>query len=127
MAEQMAHDFRLPIIRVIEGSGGGGSVKTIETKGAANLPGGIGGTEWYWFTTANLARVPVVGLGLGSVAGLGGTGAGIGSMIFTLTTGWVVDNFSYTPILVAAGLLAPIGTIVLFALVGKIQRVPLKN
>ena len=44
MAEEMAHDFRLPIIRVIEGSGGGGSVKTIETKGAANLPGGIGGT-----------------------------------------------------------------------------------
>ena len=33
MAEEMAHDFRLPIIRVIEGSGGGGSVKTIETQG----------------------------------------------------------------------------------------------
>src|SRR3954464_959498 len=71
MAEEMAHDFRLPIIRVIEGSGGGGSVKTIETKGAANLPGGIGGTRWYWYTTANMARVPVVGLGLGSVAGRG--------------------------------------------------------
>lgn len=71
MAEEMAHDFRLPIIRVIEGSGGGGSVKTIETKGAANLPGGVGGTRWYWYTTANLGRVPVVGLGLGSVAGLG--------------------------------------------------------
>ena len=63
MAEEMAHDFRLPIIRVIEGSGGGGSVKTIETTGAANLPGGVGGTRWYWYTTANLARVPVVGLG----------------------------------------------------------------
>ena len=50
MAEEMAHDFRLPIIRVIEGSGGGGSVKTIETRGAANLPGGVGGTRWYWFT-----------------------------------------------------------------------------
>ena len=48
MAEEMAHDFRLPIIRVIEGSGGGGSVKTIETKGAANLPGGVGGTRAYW-------------------------------------------------------------------------------
>src|SRR4051794_25265747 len=71
MAEEMAHDFRLPIIRIIEGSGGGGSVKTIETKGAANLPGGIGGTRWYWYTTSNMARVPVVGLGLGSVAGLG--------------------------------------------------------
>ncbi|MEH2476888.1 acetyl-CoA carboxylase carboxyltransferase component [Nitrobacteraceae bacterium AZCC 2146] len=71
MAEEMAHDFRLPIIRVIEGSGGGGSVKTIETKGAANLPGGVGGTRWYWYTIANMAHVPVVGLGLGSVAGLG--------------------------------------------------------
>src|SRR6266852_3507902 len=71
MAEQMAHDLRLPIIRILEGSGGGGSVKTIETKGAANLPGGIGGTRSYWYTTANMARVPVVGLGLGSVAGLG--------------------------------------------------------
>src|SRR3954447_20309026 len=71
MAEEMAHDFRLPIIRVIEGSGGGGSVKTIETKGAANLPGGIGSTRMYYFTTANLSRVPVVALGLGSVAGLG--------------------------------------------------------
>src|SRR5580700_6563018 len=71
MAEEMASEFRLPIVRIIEGSGGGGSVKTIETKGAANLPGGIGGTRWYSYTTANMARVPVVGLGLGSVAGLG--------------------------------------------------------
>lgn len=71
MAEEMAHDLRLPIVRIIEGSGGGGSVKTIETKGAANLPGGIGGTRWYRFTTENLSRVPVVALGLGSVAGLG--------------------------------------------------------
>jgi acetyl-CoA carboxylase carboxyltransferase component len=71
MAEEMAHDLRLPIIRIIEGSGGGGSVKTIETKGAANLPGGIGGNRWYRYTTENLSRVPVVALGLGSVAGLG--------------------------------------------------------
>src|SRR3954453_20374316 len=67
MAEEMAHDLRLPIVRIIEGSGGGGSVKTIETKGAANLPGGIGGTRWYRFTTENLARGPVVALGLRSV------------------------------------------------------------
>jgi ACS family hexuronate transporter-like MFS transporter len=53
-----------------------------------------------------------------SVAGLGGVGAGIGSMIFILTTGWVVDHFSYTPILTAAGVLAPIGTVALFMLTG---------
>jgi ACS family hexuronate transporter-like MFS transporter len=61
-----------------------------------------------------------------SVAGLGGTGAGIGSMIFILGTGWVVDHFSYTPVLVAAGLLAPFGTLMLFALSGRIERVRLK-
>ena len=61
-----------------------------------------------------------------SVAGLGGTGAGIGSMIFIFSTGWVVDRFSYVPVLVAAGLLAPFGTLVLFALSGRIKRVSLK-
>ena len=76
MAEEMAHDFRLPIIRIIEGSGGGGSVKTIETKGRANLPGGIGGSLGFHYATANLAVVPVVALGLGSVAGLGRGAAG---------------------------------------------------
>ncbi len=58
-----------------------------------------------------------------SVAGLGGTGAGIGSMIFVLGTGWVVDHFSYVPVLVTAGVLAPLGTLVLFALCGRIERV----
>jgi ACS family hexuronate transporter-like MFS transporter len=64
---------------------------------------------------------------VGSVAGLGGTGAGIGSMIFIFSTGWVVDNFSYTPVLVTAGLLAPIGTVVLFALAGNIQKLSMKE
>ena len=64
---------------------------------------------------------------VGSVAGLGGTGAGIGSMIFIFTTGWVVDHLSYTPILITAGLLAPIGTIALFALAGEIKKVPLSE
>jgi acetyl-CoA carboxylase carboxyltransferase component len=71
MAEVMAKEWRMPIIRIIEGSGGGGSVKTIETKGASNLPGGIGTTPGFYHMTANLAEIPVVGLGLGSVAGLG--------------------------------------------------------
>jgi ACS family hexuronate transporter-like MFS transporter len=56
-----------------------------------------------------------------SVAGLGGIGAGIGSMAFTLATGWVVQHFSYTPILVTAGLLCPLGTLVLFLLLGRIE------
>src|SRR5262249_47027510 len=71
MAEQMAHDLRLPIIRIIEGSGGGGSVKTIETEGRANLPGRVGSNLPYYYTMTNMGLVPVVALGLGSVAGLG--------------------------------------------------------
>lgn len=65
--EQMAHDLRLPLIRIVEGSGGGGSVKTIETTGRANVPG-VSGWEW---VVRNLGTVPRVALGLGSVAGLG--------------------------------------------------------
>ena len=71
MAEQMANNFRLPIIRIIEGSGGGGSVKTIEKSGRANLPARVGTLGTFYYTTENLAVVPVVALGLGSVAGLG--------------------------------------------------------
>ena len=64
---------------------------------------------------------------VGTVAGLGGMGAGIGSMIFVLSTGWVVDNFSYTPVLVTASVLAPLGTILLFVLVGKISKLPINE
>lgn len=62
---------------------------------------------------------------VGSVAGLGGTAAALGSMAFTLSTGWVVTHFSYAPVLVTAGLLAPIGTVLLFLVSGPIQRVRL--
>jgi ACS family hexuronate transporter-like MFS transporter len=58
-----------------------------------------------------------------SVAGLGGVGAGVGAILFTLTTGWVVDRLhSYTPILVTAGLLPVLGTAVFFLLGGEIFR-----
>jgi acetyl-CoA carboxylase carboxyltransferase component len=67
MCEQMAHELRLPLIRLVEGSGGGGSVKTIETTGRANVPG-VSGWEC---VVNNIGTVPRVALGLGSVAGLG--------------------------------------------------------
>ena len=70
MAERMAAELRLPIIRMIEGSGGGGSVKTIETTGRANLPGGVGGTQLYHLTTQNLGLVPVVTSALARLLGL---------------------------------------------------------
>ena len=71
-AERMAQELRLPIVRIIEGSGGGGSVKTTETRGRTNLPGGLDG-HWgrYKYMADNMGIVPCVALALGSVAGLG--------------------------------------------------------
>jgi len=63
------------------------------------------------------------GEAVASVAGLGGVGAGIGAILFTMTTGFVVDRFSYTPILLTAALLPLAGTAVLFAVGGTIQPV----
>lgn len=58
-----------------------------------------------------------------AVAGLGGVGAGVGAILYVLATGWVVDHFSYTPILIVAALLPLLGTAVLFTLAGRIQRI----
>ncbi len=59
-----------------------------------------------------------------SVAGLGGVGAGVGSMTFVLATGWIVDHYGYTPVFTVAGALAPVGTVLLFALAGEIRKLP---
>ncbi len=58
---------------------------------------------------------------VGSIAGFAGTAAGLGAIIFTECTGWVTMRFSYTPILIAAGLLAPAATGALFLLIGRIR------
>jgi MFS transporter, ACS family, hexuronate transporter len=61
---------------------------------------------------------------VGAVAGLGGMGAGVGAILFTLATGFVTDHFhSYTPILVMAGLLPILGTVALFSLGGRIREI----
>jgi hypothetical protein len=50
-------------------------------------------------------------------------GAGVGAMLLIQGTGFVVDRFhSYTPILVLAGLLPVIATVVIFRLGGPIRR-----
>ena len=67
MSEQMAHELRVPLVRLVDGTGGGGSVKTIETMGRTYVPDV---PAWDWVVD-ELGTVPVVALGLGSVAGLG--------------------------------------------------------
>ncbi len=61
---------------------------------------------------------------VGSVAGMGGTAAGISSLLFNVGTGWLVTHFGYAVVLTLAGILAPIGAVVLFVLVGVIHRIP---
>ncbi len=66
-AEQMAHELKLPMIRMIDGTGGGGSVKTLEQIGATYIPAVPGWGD----VVKNLDSVPVVALALGPTAGLG--------------------------------------------------------
>ena len=65
--EGLAHEYRLPLIRMIDGTGGGGSVKTLEDMGYTYIPMVPGWGE----IIANLDTVPVVALALGPTAGLG--------------------------------------------------------
>tara|TARA_B100001540_G_scaffold317710_1_gene352315 strand:- start:2633 stop:4180 length:1548 start_codon:yes stop_codon:yes gene_type:complete len=67
MAEQLANEYRLPLIRLIEGTGGGGSVKSLDMDERTYIPGNPG---WNWVVD-NLSTIPVIALALGPVAGLG--------------------------------------------------------
>ncbi|MGH9301096.1 MAG: carboxyl transferase domain-containing protein, partial [Acidimicrobiales bacterium] len=58
MAEQMANELRLPLVRLVDGSGGGGSVRSLDTMGRTYVPYNPG---WEW-VVANLSTVPVVSL-----------------------------------------------------------------
>ncbi|UGS34889.1 acyl-CoA carboxylase subunit beta [Capillimicrobium parvum] len=66
-AERAAHDLRQPLVRLVDGTGGGGSVKSLETMGFTYVPW-VPGFE---LMGANLSRVPVVSAALGPCAGLG--------------------------------------------------------
>ena len=66
-AEQQANSLQLPLVRLIDGTGGGGSVKLLEQHGYTYVPANPG-----WdLVVDNLSLVPVVSACLGSVAGLG--------------------------------------------------------
>jgi ACS family hexuronate transporter-like MFS transporter len=53
---------------------------------------------------------------VGSVVGLGGMGAGVGGMVFTMLTGWTLDHYGYAPVFVAAGVIPLLAFAVLFTL-----------
>jgi acetyl-CoA carboxylase carboxyltransferase component len=66
-AERLARELRLPIIRLVDGTGGGGSVKTLETMQRTYVPAN---PSWD-IVVALMSEVPVIGACMGSVAGLG--------------------------------------------------------
>jgi acetyl-CoA carboxylase carboxyltransferase component len=66
-SEKMARELRLPLVRLVDGTGGGGSVKTYETVGRTYVPGN---PAWD-VIAAVMSEVPVVAAALGPVAGLG--------------------------------------------------------
>lgn len=66
-AEEIAVELGLPHIRLVDGMGGGGSVKSIEIKGRTLIPQVAG-----WDTVVgHLGVAPSIALALGSVAGIG--------------------------------------------------------
>src|SRR3712207_1238481 len=66
-AEQAAGELRMPLVRLVDGTGGGGSVKSLESMGFTYVPFVPG----FDLMGANLAKVPVVAAALGPCAGLG--------------------------------------------------------
>jgi acetyl-CoA carboxylase carboxyltransferase component len=66
-AERLAAELRIPLVRLVDGTGGGGSVKSLEQMGHTYVPF-IPGWD---VAVDNLSTVPVVAAALGPVAGLG--------------------------------------------------------
>ena len=63
-ADRMAHDMRVPLVRLLEGAGG--SVKSIESMGVSYVSEIVG----WEYAVKNLSTVPVVAAALGPLAGL---------------------------------------------------------
>ena len=64
---------------------------------------------------------------VGVVAGMGGTAAGIASLLFNLATAPMAHRFGYGFVLTLAGLLAPVGLGLLLLLSGPLQRIDLQE
>jgi acetyl-CoA carboxylase carboxyltransferase component len=97
-AERMANELRLPMIRLIDGTGGGGSVKSLEDTGFSYVPPLPG----FDLVVANQAIVPVVGAALGPCAGLGA--ARIVASHFSVIVRGLGQMFVAGPPVVAAAL-----------------------
>ena len=97
-AEQLANELRLPLIRLVDGTGGGGSVKSYHDIGRTYVPANPG-----WdLVVDNLSKVPVVAAALGPVAGLGA--ARVVSAHFSVMVRGTSQLFVAGPPVVSAGM-----------------------
>jgi acetyl-CoA carboxylase carboxyltransferase component len=97
-AERMANEFRIPIIRLVDGTGGGGSVKTLEEWGFTYVP-----VNPAWdLVVDNLNKVQVVAACLGAVAGLGA--ARVAASHFSVMVEGTSQLFVAGPAVVKAGI-----------------------
>lgn len=67
LAIQMAQDYAMPLVQMIDGTGGGGSVKMLEKDPRTYIPETPGWDD----IVAGMGRVPFVSLALGPCAGMG--------------------------------------------------------
>ncbi len=66
-SERMARELRVPVVRLVDGTGGGGSVRTTAEIKRSYVPAIV---DWE-VSVALLSEVPVVAAALGPVAGIG--------------------------------------------------------
>jgi propionyl-CoA carboxylase beta chain len=97
-AEQMAGESGVPLVRLLDGTGGGGTVESLLDMGRTYVPHNPGWDH----VVANLRRVPVLGLALGPVAGLGAARL-VTSHISIMVRG-LSQVFIAGPAVVAAGM-----------------------
>lgn len=97
-SELMAHELKLPMVRLVDGTGGGGSVNSIDELGHTYIP-----VNPAWdHVVNNLGRVPVATACLGSVAGLGA--ARVAASHFSVMVEDISQLFIAGPLIVKHGM-----------------------
>jgi len=64
---------------------------------------------------------------VGSVSGLMGLAATYGAMLFSFGIGFVIENYGYSPAFFIAGLLHPVGFLLLFIVIRKVEPVSIRS
>jgi acetyl-CoA carboxylase carboxyltransferase component len=98
-AEKLANELRIPLVRLVDGTGGGGSVKMLEQMGFTYVPE-VPGWE---VAVDNLSSVPVVAAALGPCAGLGAARV-VGSHFSVIVRGTAQLFVAGPPVVAMAGM-----------------------